>query len=275
MRRPLLVLLSLLLIGCSQASRQPVPAPLDWYLGHGMEPLPVGSCPFPNLEGTPVLAGVQPFGLEGRHSWRPGVAEKVNWVPIEAADRMELTLTAIDKAPRMQFILSLPAEPSVIQFPGPGCWELNVKVGQKEAQIRLPIRPDRPAYVGALSDEPRPPVGLAETNKHLAQLLRLIAEGKEAAKPMQAQPSWWLTLVWEHTGETPLRFFESGVLEVPKSLVTGDCRDAEQTLFRMLPPDLTKRITQDLTSLVRVSGEQNRLPFSGNCSTFRNRADFA
>lgn len=275
MRRLVWSLLVLVLIGCGGESRRPapIPAPLDWYLEHGME-RQIGECPYPAPAGDPTLAGVSVIGLDMLTWWHPGYFNLFHLRAERSPNLMVLSLRPVgQESPVYRLIME--EGPSYLQMPGVGCWEFTLEADGRSESIVLPVRPDRPSYLGALPLDlvrgPVPPTPLRETNKRLPELLEVLATGKEGSQPEAGTAPIMLILGWEHSTGSGLRYYPGSngrpaVLGVPKSLVTGSCSDAG-LVFRIVPVSLSDRIDHDLSGN-EYRQEEYAAPTASRCPSF-------
>lgn len=268
-----LLLVLLLLAGCSKESERPAPAPppLDWYLEHGMEPWPAGACPYGVPVGDPTLAGVQVFGFSALSWWSPGYFNLVILRPERSTNLIVLSLRPVG-AETPLYRLVMDPEHAYLQMPGPGCWEFTLEADGRSESIVLPVRPDRPAYLGAEQPDSTLPASLVKTSKQLPKLLDLIATGKDAPEPTSDQEPIVLSLRWENWGHSSVHYFPAmdgrpAVIGIAKALVSGSCTESGW-VYRTLPAELGKQIDLDLTSLRTVKAVHPPPTSSNRCITF-------
>lgn len=261
----MVTLMGVALVGCTEADPEVLKP--ETFLGAKNERL---TCPFPEVTGNPPLAGVTAYGLNLLQQWRPGYANKVNWASNEPVGPLELSLRpAGEEGP--VYRLKLPtAGPSVPAVPGPGCWELTVRRGERTDKVGLVVEEDRIVGLGGLPEEPNGRTTAQWSDpKGMRQLLQALSTAKK--EEVDSNRSWYpVFLVWEHTGESLLRFYPAqqgkpALLQVDAGLVTGDCKRSAQWLTVTLSRDLAETL-QEKVDLRPWEGEKPEL--SGYCHPF-------
>lgn len=257
--------LGLGLVGCAETD--PGVLKPETYLG-GKDQRP--TCPFPKVIGSPQMAGVTAHGLVPLQQWRPGYANKVNWSPKEPAGPLELTLRPVGKEEQV-YRLEIPsAGPSLPALPGPGCWELTVKYGEKTESVGLVVEQDWIAGLGGLPAEPNHSATVQWSDpKGMRQLLQTLGRAKKEEVDVN-RPWYPVFLVWELTGESFLRYYpahqgEPALLQVEADLVTGNCKQAAQWLTVTLSKNLAATLEQKLE--LRAGELPER---TGACQPFTN-----
>lgn len=240
------VALGVTLVSCTEAD--PGVLESETFLGAKNERL---NCPFPEVTGSPQLAGVTAYGLDSLRMWRPGFANKVNWVSDEPDGPMELSLRP-DGEEGPVYRLKLPTSgPSMPALPGPGCWELTAKSGERTEKVGLVVQQDRILGLGGLPEEPNGrAAALWSDPKEMRQLLQALGKAKE--EEVDSNRPWFpVSVVWEVTPASLLRVYPAhegkpALLQVDAGLVTGDCERSAQWLTATLPRDLAETLQENV-----------------------------
>lgn len=260
-------LLGLLLAGCAQATKTPAP-----------EPQPA-DCQGPAAGQAPVLAGIVAFGLDGPQFWIPGSAIKVNWMQNAAGTgnvsgwgQMKVRLQrhgASGAAYQAEFA---PA-PSLIGFPAAGCWDVTVTWEGRSDSTRVFFEQAQLTGVAAGPDE----ASLWADAAAAQELFQAAAKPSGDGIPKD-RPAARLDLVWSHSSgqyTAPMLYLPESkgsapMIVIGKSLVTGDCRDADKPVAARMSTRLAKRLEQNLGSKLKIEPQPPNpwLNISGACKRF-------
>ena len=262
------LLLGLWLTGCAHLAQTPAP-----------EPTPA-ACQGTPLPDPPVLAGVEAFGLEGPQFWLPGQAVKVNWMDqVHGFGNMRIRLQRAGASGSTYTAEFVPG-PTLVSFPAAGCWDVTVEWQGQTAGIRVFLEPAHLAGVlGAGGNDPNLP-GVASAvwkDESTAQEL-LKAAGGQAGQPPRGRPQALVYLVWETSAGpfyTPMLYLpgtdgNTPMIVVGKSLLTGDCLDADKPVAGQISTKMASQLEKNLGSMLKVGREPLNpwAQFTNNCLRF-------
>lgn len=237
------------------------------------------SCPVTEHRDPPRLLDITAYGLEGPLWWNPGQAYKVNW-QVENPTREENNYAPIGVRLRLygserdEYALELTPRPSLVSFPGAGCWTLTVERADERAETTLFIRQDIPRAL-VLSDRDSVPPNPDEATvdpvlSDLAPLLQVLEQAEWRPAPDDLQ-GIRLNLLWESGWRqpmlyTPSRNGEGPLLVVQKSFLIGRCDEAGYVAVP-LPDSLATTIGQKAQDWPETIVRD--LPqFASSCMTF-------
>jgi hypothetical protein len=257
----------LLLFGCTKGQSVPTPSPKAWPWTEILLGEQVEACQAPPLAAPPNLGPVIAYGLEGEHWWRPDTAYKVNWMTTGGTD------TTVDLTANRQgessptYRVAIPAMPSIIQFPGPGCWEVRAKVAGHETQLLVPIKPDRPIYLSTQESGPR-----LTDRETIRQLLNSATSSPDVARP--GRPAALLIIHWQSGGQSPIWYYpatkeQPATIVLNKQLLTADCRDGQTLVVRQIPGTLAAKLEAELRPQAAPAQNDEALLNSGACYALR------
>lgn len=252
-------LMALALVGCAKTESRGLK--LEEFLGATDERL---TCPFPKVRGNLQLAGMTVYGLDWLQQWHPGYSTKVNWQSDEPAGPLELSLRPAGKegpAYHLQLPTVGPWSPAL---PGPGCWELTVKRGDRTDKIGLVVQKDRLLGLAGLPSESNSRSSVQWSDpKGMRQLMQALGKAKKMEVDFD-RPWFPVFLVWELQDRSFLRFYpahqgEPALLQVEAGLVTSNCQHSTQwwttTLSRDLADTLQKKVELRAGEMPERTGE--------------------
>lgn len=265
MRRSVtLLLLPFLIAGCSLSKG---PAPQEWpFTAALLDGTEGAGCQEPAFKGDLQVGPVTAYGLDFTMPWSPVGFNKVNWraerggltVQIEARRQGEL-------APIYQG--EIPAGPSGVRFPAPGCWETTVRVDGNEQKVLLSIPASRIEHLARVIGDDE--VGRPITDKAtIRQLLAEMMNGRDLERPEGAPIS--LGLKWEGgTGHTLFGYYPSGskggpAISFHKSFLTAGCADNATVLTKAISPKLAAKLEASLS--LEVKGAEGLVLPGQTCS---------
>ncbi len=176
----------------------------------------------------------------------------------------------------------MPSGPSLVGFPEPGCWDLTVGTGVSNGTVRVWLEPARPVgLVAAGEGAPAVPGALLPEwlDESAARQVLNAAAGAPLGTTEPPRESVLLYMVWvagEERFYTPVVYFpgegdrQAAWVTVQKSLLTGDCRDADVPLAAPVAPQLADRLEQRLGPGLRFTAEEKapwRL-YAAHCRRF-------
>lgn len=236
-------------------------------------------CPVTEHRDPLQLLGVTAFGLEGPQWWSPGLAVKVNWAvqhPTGTSQELAPLTVRLRRhgAKKDEYALKLPPGPSLVAFPGPGCWILAVERAGERAETPLFIRSDRPQAL-ILSTQngvpPAPGTGVGHpVLRDLAPLLHVLERASWRPVPPHGMGSR-LDLLWQSGWLEPMLYVPTGngegpLLVVSRRLLTGQC-DAAGYVAVPLPDSLASQMDRGIPG--EAEAKLQDLPrLGGGCTPF-------
>lgn len=263
-----------LLLGCTVSTEKPVPTPTlkEWPWTDALLSESSKVCELPPLPSPPNLGPVVAHGLEGEHWWRPDSVPKVNWVAERAGLTVELTATQ-QGATAPAYGVSIPAMPSTVQFPGPGCWEVKARIGDQETTLQVPIKPDRPLYLTAQLGPEESAPRLTEIAP-IRELLNTVSSGRAVERPKG--PAAVLVIHWQSGGRSRMWYYPAAegrpaIVALNKQLVSANCRDGRTLIVRELSASLAQALESALSLKPASTAEvdEETVLLAGNCYAFQ------
>lgn len=272
-----LLAMAAILTGCAPEPDQRVVRPEGWIWADVLReapPLPE-NCPVP--AELPQQAQVELIGLDHPMAWLPGHVHFGNVRPNEAGQgpvQISLNRSGTDGESYTREVAGF--EPTLIQFPGPGCWDLKVEHAGGEKIYYLRVEPALPTGFAVVSAS-----GFESESWGDTELAMRVFD--EVARNPMPHP-WdrrgvnfeviWTTesgMTWPDTalyfpsiGETP------AMLALPASRFTGNCEDNDRPQTGMLSGEVAALFAELATGGQTALGLTTWSQRAANCLAFEH-----
>lgn len=245
MRKLLAILTLTVIAGCNwkpmaQAPQEPNRVDLTQVL---VQDSSAPACKGQTLVDPPVLSGITAYGLEGDLHWSPGRGYKVNWVGNKLDQPITVSLQK-EAADAQIYTLQLLPRPSLIGFPGPGCWKMSVEQSGTTESTILKVEVDSPIALTA------PGQGDSSSESGIQDLFKALSTGNLQDIP-EDRKGYPFSIAWKSGWAEPLFLMPSvsgkePLIVVRKAFLTGSCQGSGGYKAVAITPGLARVLTDTL-----------------------------